>query len=194
MNATEQPENIYTLLPRFVTNTEEGNYHGEKYLPAIIRDFEWKNLKFTFVISPARLTDENGEDRFYYVGEREKLIEEALRKLAVEDNINFRSEEFTLDFSLNQLIDEIIGITGDLKHNRCEIKTRIKILADIKYELIKDDSELYFRPIERLIITERDEEIYYRAQFSQLFFTRTEQFDFCFLKKGGNEITHKNGN
>jgi hypothetical protein len=188
MKATEQPENIYTLLPRFVTNTEEDDYHGEKYLPAIIRDFEWHNLKFTFVISPARITVESEDDRFYYAGEREKLIEEALRKLAVEDNVNFRVEEFTLDFSLSQLMEEIISITGELKQDRCEIKTGIKILSDIKYELIKGDSELYFRPIERLVIAERDEEIYYRAQCSQLFFTRTEQFDFCFLKKGGNEI------
>lgn len=191
MKATEQPENIYILLPRFVTDAEEGDYVDKKYLPAIIRDFEWNNLKFTFVISPARLTDENGEDRFYYAGEQEKLIEEALRKLAVEDNINFRIEEFTLDFTLSQLIDEIISITGNLKPEKCEIQLGIKILSDIKYELINGDSELYFRPIEKLVIAERDKKIYYRAQFSQLFFSRTEQFDFCFLKKG-TELTCKN--
>jgi hypothetical protein len=188
MKATKQPENIYTLLPRFVTDAEEVNYHGEKYLPAIIRDFEWHNLKFTFVISPARLTDENGEDRFYYAGEREKLIEEALRQLAVEDNINFRIEEFTLDFSLTQLMDEIISITGDLKHNRCRINTGIKILADIKYELTKGDSELYFRPIEKLVIREQDREIYYRAQFSQIFFNKTEQFNFLFSNDTENYL------
>jgi hypothetical protein len=68
-----------------------------------------------------------------------------------------------------------------LKPEKCEVKLGISILADVKYVLINGDSELYFRPIEKLVVREEDEDTYYRVQFSQLFFKRTKQFDFCFL-------------
>jgi hypothetical protein len=187
----EAIENVYILLPRFVTDPDEQPELAEgKYLPAIVRDFEWENLEFTFVISPARVRNEKGEDRYYYPGEREQYIESALRQLAVEDNVNFRSDEFTLDFSLHQIMIELININRDLRLDREDIELGIKILGDINYELIgrnSGGSELYFRPIERLVIREQDGEIYYRAQFSQLFFSRTKQFDFCFPLMDANK-------
>lgn len=181
-------ENIYILLPRFVTEQEEINYTGDKYLPALFREFELENLKFSFVISPARLRSEAGEDRYYYPGHRENLIEEALRRLAVVDNTNFRLAESTLDFTLTQLMDEIYSLDDDVDQTlkRDDTELGMKILGDVKYELLHCTSELYFRPIERLVIREENGEVYYRAQFSALFFARTEQFDFCFLNNKEN--------
>jgi hypothetical protein len=187
MKEIEAPESIYLLLPRFVTE-EDDDYAFGKYLPAIIRDFEWKNLSFRFVISPARVRDESGEDRHYYPSRRERLVETALRQLAVEDNVNFRSEESTLDFTLSQLMNEIYSLSrdSDSRLERDNVDLSIRILADVKYELISgegDGSELYFRPIERLVVREINGEVYYRSQFSELFFRQTEQFDFCFPVK-----------
>lgn len=180
MKASEKNENIYTLLPRFVTEERNStNYIKGKYLPAIARQFQWNNLEFDFIISPARICNEKGEDRHYYPGNRERLIEEGLRKLAIKENTNFRVKEFTLDFSLSQIMSY-------LKLEKCEVKLGILILADAKYELINGDSELYFRPIEKLVVREEDEDIYYRAQFSQLFFKRTKQFNFCFSGKNAD--------
>lgn len=190
MKESEAPESIYLLLPRFVTEEDE-DYAAGKYLPAVIRDLEWENLKFTFVISPARVREESGEDRHYYPGRRERLVETALRQLAVEDNVNFRSEESTLDFTQSQLMNEIYSLSrnSDLTLDRDNADLSIRILADVKYELISKDyggSELYFRPIERLVVREINGEVYYRSQFSELFFRQTEQFDFCFPGKNAD--------
>jgi hypothetical protein len=191
MKASEQTENIYLLLPRFVTEPEEisSSSHTEgRYLPAIIRDFKWNNLELTFVISPARITNESGEDRHYFPGERERLVEMALRELAIEPNINFRKNENTLDFTLSELMNALKDITGNLKLESYpvdSVRFGILIIGDVKFELHQpdSDSELYFRPIERLVIREIDGEVYYRAQFSRLFFNKTEQFDFIFSLK-----------
>jgi hypothetical protein len=189
MKETEAPESIYLLLPRFITE-EDDDYAAGKYLPAIIRDFEWENLSFKFVISPARVRDESGQEQHYYPSRRERLVETALRQLSVEDNVNFRSEESTLDFTQSQLMNEIYSLTrdSDLMLDRDDADLSIRILADVKYELISNDyggSELYFRPIERLVVREIYGEVYYRSQFSELFFRQTEQFDFCFPIKNG---------
>lgn len=182
MKEPNTSENVYILLPRFVTEPEDINYIEEKYLPALVRDFELENRKFSFVISPARVRSEASEDRYYYPGVREKLIEEGLRRLTVDDNINFRAAESTLDFTLTQLMNEIYCLNGDSnpKLKREDVELGMKILGDVKYELLGSTSEFYFRPIEKLIIRKENEEVYYRAQFSELFFTRTRQFDFCF--------------
>jgi hypothetical protein len=187
MKEIEAPESIYLLLPRFVTE-EDNDYAAGKYLPAVIRDFEWENLSFRFVISPARVRDESGEDRHYYPGRQERVVETALRQLAVEDNANFRSEESTLDFTQSQLMNEIYSLSrdSDSRLKRDDVDLSIRILADVKYELISNDyegSELYFRPIERLVVREINGEVYYRSQLSELFFRQTEQFDFCFPGK-----------
>lgn len=175
-------ENFYLLLPRFVTESEEIVYIKDKYLPALVREFEWNDLKFTFVITPARVRNENGVERYYYPEHRERIIEAALRQLAVKENINFRSRELTLDFALSQLRSEIDSLDDELafRLKNDDLELGLRILGDVKYELICGSSELYFRPIEKLVIRGNDEEIYCRAQFSELFFSHTKQFDFCF--------------
>jgi len=112
------------------------------------------------------------------------LIENVLRrKLAVIENPNFDSEDLILYFTLSQLVEHL-DISSDLRDQKREPVIRsIEILSDVKFELLRGKSQLYFRPIERLSIREIDGETYFRANFSQLFFNQTEQFDFCFKGK-----------
>lgn len=179
MKASEKIENIYTLLPRFVNegNSQEINYIAGKYLSPITKDFQWNNHKFILVILPAAIL-KNGKAKHYLPMDREKLVEEILRKLAVESNINFCAKELILYFSLSQIIQ-------DLEFAKEELELAIEIIATINYILLDKNGEfkMTFRPIEELMTEEKDGEIYYRAQFSEFFFKRTEPFDFAFIGK-----------
>ena len=59
--------------------------------------FQHRGRTFTRIISPARIADEDGEDRDFYPSASEELVEDALRKIAVEqqsgyfDKVNYRS-------------------------------------------------------------------------------------------------------
>ncbi|MGC2238000.1 MAG: hypothetical protein WA584_17705 [Pyrinomonadaceae bacterium] len=185
MKRAEKPTNLYEMLPRYVTEPVE--LSDDTYLPAIARDFEWEGLRLTFVFSPAKIWSESGGDKHYYPGDREKLIEIALRKLTLPENINFRQEEWTLDFSFTDLMKLISGISGDSAYKEEDIRLGLEILGNVTYQLLTEKAELHFRPVERLQKVEKDGEIYYRARFSELFFNRMEHFDICFLGKKVNK-------
>lgn len=72
--------------------------------------FRYRNRSYTCVISPARVGDLDGIDRDFYPAASEELVEDALRKLAVErgggyyDGSNHRSG---VSFSLYELREEM---------------------------------------------------------------------------------------
>lgn len=72
--------------------------------------FHHKGRSYTRVISPARITDHDGQERDYYPSATEELVEHALRKLATEqqagyfDKPNYRSG---VVFTLYQLREEM---------------------------------------------------------------------------------------
>jgi hypothetical protein len=101
MESFKRTGGMYDLMPRFVTESVE--YIDDKHLRHITRDFEWNGHRFIFVISPARVRSESGEDRHYFSGKPEEFIETAVRRLAVPENPNFLLKEFILHFSFKQL-------------------------------------------------------------------------------------------
>ena len=72
--------------------------------------FHHRGRAYTRVISPARITDHDGQERDYYPSATEELVEHALRKLAIEqqagyfDKPNYRSGVI---FTLYQLREEM---------------------------------------------------------------------------------------
>jgi len=188
MNESQETENIYTLLPRFVTAVEEDtNYIDGKYLPTLVRSFVWNGLDFKFIISPARIRDQQGSDRYYYPRQRERLVEASLRRLA-EEITDFDSEELALGFRLTELVNEIGSLSPDFEPDTGDAEMGLRILADVKYELINGESEFYFRPLERLTIREKNGRIFCTVQFSEFFFKRTAAFDLCFSPGNSSKL------
>jgi hypothetical protein len=58
-------------------------------------------------IQPASLKDKNGEEKYYYPSKREELVEDALRKFAVEGQGLFLDDAAGVTFTLHQLQQEI---------------------------------------------------------------------------------------
>ena len=186
MKASEKTNSIYAQLRRYVDESvQKNNYVGGRYLHSIVQKIELNNQKLTFVISPARIRDENGDEKYYHQTPDMKFLEEALFRLTKE-NPNFESEKNTLYCSLSEIINEL-----NLLNSPCELKNprnlqqNIRILADIKFELKNNESgaELCFRAIEKLGFQEENEEIYYQMRFSPLFINKTEIFHFIFPSK-----------
>jgi hypothetical protein len=189
MNSPSTIDDIYIQLPRFID--ESVQRIEDKYLPAVIREFERNGTRFKFIISPALIHDQNTGDRHYYPTKREEMVELGLRRLAVNTNPNFKESEHTLYFAFDQLLNELTDISGDPSYGDGEIRLALNILSDVTYELISDTSELSFRLIEQLKMREKDEQIYYFAQFSALFLSQNNGFDFCFEGTNRNKTTQR---
>ncbi|MBV8775045.1 MAG: replication protein [Deltaproteobacteria bacterium] len=127
--------------------------------------FQHRGRTYTRTISPARITDKQGNERDYYPSATEELVEHALRKLAIEqqagyfDKPNYRSGVvFTLYalreemkrrghtrsyqeivLALNVLSGSIIEITSD---DTGEVLTRsayLPSLAAVSRKKLRDD-------------------------------------------------------
>lgn len=82
----------------------------EKFLENHTAVFQHRGLTYTCTISPARVTDIDGQQRDFYPSANEELVEDALRKLAADqhagffDKPNYRSG---VVFSLHALRQEL---------------------------------------------------------------------------------------
>ncbi len=83
---------------------------NERFLEKYTTTFQYMRRTYILTISPARVTDLDGQQRDYYPSVTEELVEDALRKLAVEqkagffDKSNYRSG---VVFSLYALREEL---------------------------------------------------------------------------------------
>ena len=77
---------LYDAIPKYVTNPKlvDAMREGGKYLPLMKRHFRHRGEGYHVIIRPARLVDREGKEKEYYPGIREELVEDALRKLALE--------------------------------------------------------------------------------------------------------------
>ncbi|MEA1875792.1 MAG: hypothetical protein U9N86_02915 [Bacteroidota bacterium] len=77
---------LYDLLPKFIGGKHKRT--NGKYLPAVVKEFTYRGARYSLTVKPARLTKiENGtvqEEKEFFPGTREELIEDALRKIACD--------------------------------------------------------------------------------------------------------------
>lgn len=72
--------------------------------------FQHRGKTYTRIVSPARITDEDGQERDYYPSASEELVEDALRKIATEQQSGyFDRQSFTsgVVFTLHALREEL---------------------------------------------------------------------------------------
>ena len=96
---------LYDGAPKFFWGKVERV--SDKYLDPIHRDFVHKGKKYAIKISPGNLTGKDGVSRYYYPAKREEIVEDALRKLAVEGQGKFLNDAASVQFTLYQLREEL---------------------------------------------------------------------------------------
>ncbi len=74
---------LYDIMPKYVWQSEQARREGGT-LPVIKRAFIHDGDEYHLEIKPARLTFDDGSEIEYYPAEREQIIEEALRKIAID--------------------------------------------------------------------------------------------------------------
>jgi hypothetical protein len=114
---------LYDLAPKYVFHAEVRE--NGKYLPIISRPFEYGGASYEVEVRPARIKID-GAEKEYYPGEREQVVEEALRRIAIE-----RRRTTTIDdsvgirFSLYELRQELIRVGHAMPI--CDIKEAIEV-------------------------------------------------------------------
>lgn len=103
---------LWDSIPRYAVSRQAMTKAREngKYLENHTSVFHHRDRKYAVTISPARVTDLDGQQRDYYPSTTEELVEDALRKLALEqqqgffDRPSFRSG---VVFTIYALRDEL---------------------------------------------------------------------------------------
>jgi len=182
MSKSKKNGDIYTMLPRFVTEAEP-EPENPRFLRMIERSFERSGIRFKFEIVPACILVENVGTSNFYPGAAEEVMEIALRRLAVEDNPEFDKSESTLVFSLTEIKAELEEVSAGKSYSREQIERSLAILCRVGYELSDDRRHLCFHALDGLLEKEKHGETHYMVQFSALFLNGNELFDSWFQSR-----------
>jgi len=138
---------LYDAIPKYhygkIFKRSEG-----KYLPALNRKFVHRNKEYRVFVSPARIieVDNEGEminEKDYYPGKREELIEEALRKIATQNKGIYLADEKTNEvgviFTLYQLQQELAD--SGHKYSIVQLKDGLLICSKATLELKSIDGK-----------------------------------------------------
>ena len=128
---------LYDIAPRFVFYTS--NREAGRYLDAVTREFEHAGKKYVLTPKPARVIRPDGSQVEEFPGEREQIVEEVLRRLAVERGRLELVDHDTvlLRFSLNEIRAELERVHHS--HRLEEIKEALMILHGSIAEIVRID-------------------------------------------------------
>lgn len=96
---------LYDFIPKFFWGKVERI--NDKFLDSLEREFECRGRQYKVKIHPASIEDKDGIERYYYPSKREELVEDALRKFAVEGHGVFLDDLASVGFTLYQLQQEL---------------------------------------------------------------------------------------
>lgn len=149
-NTDEERENLsnavdlWDSVPRYSVNRHAMTRarENEKFLDNHTIVFQYKGRTYSRTITPARVTDIDGKVRDYYPSGTEELVEDALRKLALDqwagffDKPNYRSG---VVFSLYALREEL----KKRGHTRSyqEVRLALDIMSGSIIEIVCQDKE-----------------------------------------------------
>lgn len=114
---------LYDFIPKYVWGKVE-RINGV-FLKTLEREFECRGKKYTVKIKPASIDGKDGVEKYFYPGQREEAVEDALRKLAVEGRGKFLDDHVSVIFTLHELQQELKR-TGH-SYNKDEIKEALQI-------------------------------------------------------------------
>lgn len=137
---------LFDILPKYLPDvrkiereqTTNGQYH---VLPDREVDFSYGRQEYKLVISPARIKEKDGRYIDYYPGPKERIVEMALRKLAIDKRRTQLIEDWAgFTFTLHELRKELerIGHRSNLE----DIKHSIEVLHKCSIELTDEAGEV----------------------------------------------------
>lgn len=159
MSDYSQTIELYDFMPKYVWNRRSESESTET-LPVVMRQFECRGVKRLLAIHPAGLINpETRKTKYCYPGAREQILEEVLRKLAVDGEGRFLDHQAGVAFSIYQVRMELEKHNHTASHN--EIRESLDILALTRLELINENNKkdkIIFSPIENLGISGEGDE------------------------------------
>ena len=144
------------------------NANGSKFLEDCKKDFQIKGKKATITIPAVQVFD-NKTKTFMdkYPGQREWLVEKALRKLACSGEAYFEENKMTLSFRFNQLANILIEMNVKLFTN--QLFEALQILGSSKIQIRGDGIDFYSSIIDFQRVEDREKgNDYYMVSFSKL--------------------------
>ena len=151
---------LYDAIPKYVTNPKQVDAmrEGGKYLPLMKRQFHHRGEVYQVTIRPARLVDRQGVEKEYYPGIREELVEDALRKLVLEQlNGAYFDNQAGVQFTIYQLNKELQSLGHEFK--RSSLVDALRICSGVLLTISKEEGELVMEsPIFPLLLLGRKQD------------------------------------
>ena len=137
-------------VPKYFVSRKEmhGLRNQDGFLPKVERSFQHGGRSFTVKIRPARVTGEEGKDREFYPSAREELVEDALRKIAADQNYGFyedlpENRRSGVVFSLYMLRQELSKRGHTLSYQ--QVMEALYVLSDAGIEILTADGNSVFK-------------------------------------------------
>lgn len=123
---------LYDLAPRFALRSDR---IGGARLTSIRRTFPFDGHLYKVVVTPARITDSEGNDRDVLPGEREQLVEDVVRKFATDKLLLADQEQVRSTFHIYRIQKELSAH----KHtfSKAEIREALEILHKSSIEITR---------------------------------------------------------
>jgi hypothetical protein len=155
---------LYDFMPKYVWG-KVSRYEG-LFLKRIERKFKCGGKSYTIKIDPAKVENPDGEARDYYLGKKEELVEDALRKLMTERQSLQLDGEAGIAFTLYQLQQELKEKGHSFDYD--QLKQSLEILRKVDIEIESEDKEtrFFFSPIETLGLKGKNGETQTYIRFS----------------------------
>ncbi len=119
---------LYDTTPKyFWWRIGEKDRIGGQFLRSLERDFSFKGDNYHVTITPARIKDKDGIERDHFPGKREEIVEDALRKLAVDGNGVYLDECAAVAFTFHELRNELKRMGHTYSYR--QIKDALEICA-----------------------------------------------------------------
>ncbi len=126
---------LYDFIPKYHWGKVE-RVNG-MFLKSLDREFECRGVRYRVSIQPASLKDKNGEEKYYYPSKREEVVEDALRKFAVEGQGLFLDDAAGVTFTLHQLQQELVN--NGHTYSKDQIKDALLVCAKTNITVTSDD-------------------------------------------------------
>lgn len=114
----------------------------DKFLDRIEREFECRGSTYRLSLDPAKIKDNDGVVRDYFPGVIEELVEDALRKLAVDGHGIFLDDQAGVKFTLYELQQELAK-TGHT-YSLDQIKKALMVCVGTTIHLTTGSGETVF--------------------------------------------------
>lgn len=190
---------LYDFVPKYVVGKVEQNRLDGQYLKPIKRVFECRGKEYQLTLIPAKIEIEEGVFKDYFLGAREEIVEDALRKLAVEGKGVMLDDELGLRFTIYQVEQELKN--AGHSYSFYQVVDALKILATATIQIstqsdtelalprknknLRNGKDLFFHPIETLAFNNEETKTPTFVRFSPLVTksVRENSFRMCNYKQ-----------